>query len=85
MINLDTEADFTWMFGEDFHLELSDGSSYLWSDPRYGGNNTIRPFPYPKEEMGIRQEKLDPSLPWGRDKGVHVIREYCGENVIFVK
>lgn len=77
MIDLiDIIASFTWSFEDEFFLETHRGN-YVWSDPEYpGGNNEIRPFDgnYDKwcEQSGI---------PYGRCKGTHVIRDYCGPNV----
>jgi len=76
-MNLDTIASFTWMFGNTFFLETSEGNG-IWSDPDYGGDNVITPYKgsykdYCKE---IKQN-------YGRDKGEHTIRGYCGDNVVF--
>lgn len=42
-IGLETIAEFTWLWTNEFFLETSDGN-YIWSDPSYGGDNTIRPY-----------------------------------------
>jgi len=75
MLTLDSVASFTWGFGHEFFLETEHGN-YIWSDPNYGGNNTIR-----KTQLSYSTW----AAPfWGRDKGKHVVREYCGENVQIV-
>lgn len=75
MLTLDTVAKFTWGFGHEFFLETEFGN-YIWSDPSYGGNNTIR-----ATHLSYRGW-AEPF--WGREKGKHVIREYCGESVEIV-
>lgn len=75
-INLDTVCDFTWMWNDRFHLEAEDGKAFIWSDPDYGGDNTIRPHRMTQQDYA----KTKPQ-PWGRDKGKHRIRDYCGEDV----
>ena len=82
MINLDTLAQFIYGFGQDFLLEVktenADVVYYVWNDPDYGGNNTIRPY------YGKPEDFTSPGF-CGRDKGNHIVRNYCGENVIFIK
>lgn len=74
MITLDTVGKFTWSFGQTFHIETKHGC-YEWSDPDYGGNNTIKP-------TGTYAEWLDVNnIPYGRAKGTHSIRGYCGPDV----
>lgn len=76
MLTLDTIGLFTWNFGNKFHIETKVGH-FEWSDPSYpGGTNTI--VPTVKYEEWIKIE----SIPYGRDKGIHSIRVYCGENVV---
>jgi len=82
MLNLDSECEFTWMWGRDFHLQAEDGRAYLWSSPDYGGDNTIRPHHRTISDYG-RLYQHNPTA-WGRDKGQHRIRDYCGNGVIFV-
>ena len=78
MISLDTVGNFTWSFGNKFHIETPDGN-YEWSDPGYlGGDNTIKPS-VPYDEWLVKMD-----LPFGRDKGTHIIRYYCGKDVKFV-
>lgn len=77
LLTLDDVADFTWGFGSTFHLDTTKGS-FEWSDPEYGGDNTIRPCPHYNqwcERQGIE---------FGRDKGTHIIRDYCGADVTIV-
>ena len=81
MLNLDTICEFTWMWDHRFHLETEDGKVYLWSDPSYGGDNTIRP--HNKTIADYAKQKS--STPWGRDKGKHRVRDYCGENVRIIE
>lgn len=77
MLNLDSICEFTWNFGNKFLLkELKTGNYFVWSDPDYSGDNTIEPFS--GNPRNFTHEGF-----CGRDKGVHTIRNYCGENVIF--
>jgi len=80
IIDLDTVATFTYSFGNTFLLETRHGN-FVWSDPEYlGGDNTIKPFD------GSYKEWCDlEGIPYGRCKGEHTIRSYCGENVKFVE
>lgn len=74
MLTLDTVGHFTWDFGQRFHIETVDGN-YEWSDPDYNGDNTIRPAP-PYPQWLDKQ-----NIEFGRDKGRHTIRDYCGPDV----
>lgn len=77
---LDTTCEFTWNFGSKFLLEPKDMNIaeeyFVWADPDYGGDNTIKPF------QGNPQDFTEPGF-CGRYKGIHTIRGYCGEDVIF--
>lgn len=76
-IDLDTVADFTWGFGHLFLLETQGGKFYVWSDPDYNGDNTIRPYTENPDNFTSNDFR-------GRDKGIHTIRDYCGPDVVFV-
>ena len=75
-INLDSIGKFTWGFGSKFLIQIED-RYYVWSDPNYNGDNTIRPY---------FENPSDFTSPGfcGRDKGIHSIRRYCGNNVKFI-
>jgi hypothetical protein len=75
MLTLDQIAEFTWGFNSHFLLKTAEGS-FIWSDPDYCGDNTIVPF-----EGGYKEWLIFEGIPFGRDKGTHIIREYCGEEV----
>lgn len=67
---------FTWNFGNNFFIETSQGN-FTWSDPDYpGGTNEIQKF-YGTYRDWIKAENIS----YGRDKGTHKIRDYCGEAV----
>jgi len=75
-ISLDTFAKFIWNFGEKFLVEFNN-QTYVWSSPDYNGDNTIRRY----------TDDFDNFTSSGfcvRDKGWHIIRDYCGPNVIFI-
>ena len=79
-IGLHTWAQFTWDFGQKFLVKVGTGDAvqcFAWSDPEYGGDNTIRPYkgnPLNFTHVGF----------CGRDKGHHFIVDYCGPDVKFV-
>jgi hypothetical protein len=78
MIDLETIADFTWNYHSEFLLETNNGN-YIWSDPDYNGNNTIKKY------NGTYKEWCEVNnIPFGREKGVHKISEYCGTDVKFI-
>jgi hypothetical protein len=79
MLDLDDEGDFTWDFGCQFFIETSKGN-YIWSDPDYNGDNTIKKF-----SGTINDYFNHPDIAWGRDKGRHIIRNYCGDDVKIVE
>ncbi len=79
MITLETVAEFLWCWDHIFFLETSEGN-FIWSDPNYGGDNTIKPF---NGTLNEYQEERD--IGFVRQKGFHRIKEYCGEEVMFVK
>lgn len=68
-------ANFVWLWGKEFFLETEKGN-YIWSDPDYGGDNTICPY------KGSFKEYLKKiGVYYGRGKGKHYIVNYCGEDV----
>lgn len=79
-MNLDTVANFIWFWSHEFFLETDDGN-FIWSDPDYpGGDNTIKPFD------GSLKDFCNAGGPgYGRVKGRHTIRAYCGDQVKFIE
>lgn len=76
MLSLDDIGIFTYCWGWDFHIETVYGN-FHWKDPDYNGDNTITPCePYPEFVKRILGKN-----GYGRDKGKHRIRDYCGEEV----
>ena len=71
---LELEGEFTWSFHDVFHIKTSTGC-FEWSDPEYGGNNTI----IPTENLSSWCKRQE--IPFGRDKGIHKIKDYCGVDV----
>ena len=76
---LELSGSFGWDFGEHFFIETSSGN-YVWSDPEYGGDNTLRRYDGPLKQW-LRAKRQ----PYVRDKGVHRIRDYCGADVKVVE
>ncbi len=71
-------AKWTWGYGTVFFLETAKGN-FVWSDPSYGGDNTIRPF-----KGTYDQWRKSEDIPYGRDKGKGFIKDRCGSDVKFV-
>lgn len=69
-------GEFTWNFGQQFFIETSEGN-FIWNDPDYNGDNTIRKY------NGSLQDYFGKSF--GRDKGKHYIKDYCGENFTYIE
>jgi hypothetical protein len=79
MLDLNSEANFMWNFSKEFFLETPDGN-YVWSDPNYGGDNTIRKFD------GTLNHWLNQfHVPYVRCKGRHKIGDYCGQEVNIIR
>lgn len=79
VLTINDSAEFTWSFGNQFFLETKYGN-YIWNDPEYGGDNIISKF-----EGGIFDWYRSRGIPFGRAKGHHIIKEYCGKAVIIKK
>jgi hypothetical protein len=71
LLTLDTIAEFTWGFSDRFLLETEHGN-FIWSDPDYNGDNSIKPY------HGDPRNFVEPGFS-GRCKGTYRIRHYCGE------
>ncbi len=77
-LTLDTVAQFTWGWDEEFFMETNDGN-FVFSDAEYGGTGTIRRF------NGYYADWLKgKNVTYGRDKGRQTVRQFCGANVRFV-
>lgn len=74
---LTDEGDFTWNFAQEFWIETAKGN-FIWSNPDYMGNNTIR-----KATMSY-QEWIGEG-GFGRSKGRHIIGHYCGMEVTILQ
>lgn len=73
MLDLNKFGHFTWNFGQEFFIE-TDSGNYVWKDPDYQGDNTIVSY------VGSYMEWCKTNkIPFGRDKGHHKIKEYCGD------
>jgi hypothetical protein len=73
---LKTVGHFTWGFSSKFFIETEVGN-FIWSDPEYNGDNSLTYFKGSYEEW-TKEE----NIPFGRDKGFHIIKNYCGEDVV---
>jgi hypothetical protein len=63
-------GEFIWNFGSEFFIE-TDYGNFIWSDPDYGGDNTIRKY------RGSFSKYIKGGF--GRDKGRHKIFDFCGD------
>jgi hypothetical protein len=76
---LHEEGTFTWLWNARFFVETRLGN-FVWMSPSYEGDNTLTYTSKTYEEY-----LKDHHVPFGREKGVHEIGEYVGEQVIFTK
>lgn len=72
------EGSFTWCWGYDWFIETKVGN-FHWKDPSYNGDNTMTMF---DGTFTSFCKKL--KIPTGRDKGSHIVKDYCGEDFIMV-
>lgn len=73
---LDSIGNFTWDFGQQFFVETKHGN-YVWSDPDYYGDNSFTKF-----EGSYKKWIKQTTAPYGRDKGTHLLRSYCGDQIV---
>ena len=66
-------GEFTWCFGQQFFIETVQGN-FTWNDPEYDGDGVIKPFNGSYKDW---LKKMD--IPFGRGKGKHIIKDYCGD------
>lgn len=70
-LNFDDLAIFHWGFGPEWVLETKKGI-WIWSDPEYDGDNTIKYWP------GTYCEFLKHrSIGYCRSKGRHIVSKIC--------
>lgn len=72
---LELTGYFTWLWDDRFFIETPRGN-FIWSDPGYNGSNEIR-----KIEQTYDAFLAEHDLPFGRCKGTHMIKDYCGSEV----
>jgi hypothetical protein len=69
---LDMHGEFTYLWGCDFHVKTEKGC-FHWSSIDYpNGKDTMRPcgsYDELRQSIGVG---------FGRRKGTHLIRDYCG-------
>lgn len=72
---LSSMGNFTWCWGMDFIIEAGN-QIFIWKDPDYDGDNSIVEF------NGDYDDAIaSVGVEYGRDKGMRLIRNYCGDNV----
>lgn len=72
-------GEFTYCWGFHFFIETSEGN-FVWEDPDYGGNNTIKKFNGSLSDFLAQFNGID----FGRDKGKHYIWNYCGKDFVLI-
>lgn len=70
-------GSFNWNYGSRFFIETAHGN-FIWNDPAYSGDNTLK-----ATAMDYAQWLCAENIPYARDKGQHVIADYCGRSVQF--
>ncbi len=73
ILNLD--GTFLWGFNKEFFI-VTDFVSFIWSDSDCGGDNTLKLTTLSYEKWLKKQ-----NIPCARDKGNHLIKDYCGKEV----
>ena len=73
---LNTIGEFSWNFGNKFFVE-TPGANYVWSDPDYSGDNTFTLYNGSYTDW-LKVEGLE----FARDKGKHIIGNYCGNDIV---
>jgi hypothetical protein len=68
-----TVGEFVWLFSYEFFIETAIGN-FIWKDPDYNGDGSIR-----KYDGNLKQYLQKTHIPFGRDKGKHLIGDYCGD------
>ena len=69
-------GQFGWTFGKEFFIETKTKGNFIWSDPDYYGDNTMK-----RTKMTLGQFCKSRGIPYVRDKGHHSLLGYCGEGV----
>lgn len=76
-LTTDDRGAFTWLWSEEYFIQSHGKGNWIWKSSEYaGGDNTIRRY------NGTLTDYLkEIQLPFGRGKGVHTIKQYCGDQV----
>lgn len=75
---LELFGEFVWFWDDYFFIETPKGN-FVWRDPEYNGDNTIRPY-----DGEISKFCRERKVGFGRSKGRHRVRDYCGEDIVLV-
>ncbi len=65
-----------WWNEKNLYLIETNVDNFIWSDPDFGGDNTLRKFD------GTMSDFMKEHGTRGRDKGRHIIGSYVAKNVI---
>ena len=68
-------GNFTWDYKQHFFITTKMGN-FIWSDPEYGGDNSIRYTTQSLKEYLAGTE--------GQSKGNHYINDFCGDNFTLI-
>lgn len=72
---LDSVAHFTQRIDTDEFYVETDNGNFIFSDPQAGGSNTLKPCSFSYAQWTRKYGKAI------RDRGRHVIRNFCGNGV----
>jgi len=67
---------FTWFWSHLFFVETEYGN-FLWSDPDYNGDDSFTIYDGQYDDYCRRSG----NTIFGRDKGKHIVEEYCGPDI----
>ena len=70
-------GEFSWDFGQLFFIETERGN-FVWSDPDYNGDNTIRPFAGTYQDFTKKA-----NVEFCRSKGHRTIGAYVDADFVY--
>lgn len=75
---LNLEGHFSWLGNDKYFIETTQGC-FVWSDPDKNGDNTLVEY-----QGGYADYLEEVKKEESQDQGVHIIRDYCGNNIRLV-
>lgn len=71
-------GEFYWGFEQTYFIETTEGN-FIWSSPDYNGDGTIKKYNGRYKDWCEQYNVI-----CGRNKGIHRIGDYCGENFVYM-